>query len=150
MEENQGKHNEFLEKLRSMIEQDSQARLAPFQAAITVISKQVEDQKSVVTKATSLNLEINFLEEQVAKKKLCKDYVASETVQEYQKQIQLKEDLLESLKYTQQQIQSGLPYTAFLKELIEVKQQYHPFTLRVVRLTGWSKRLREPVWVQVL
>ena len=31
-----------------------------------------------------------------------------------------------------------------------VQQQYHPFTLRVVRLTGWSKRLREPVWVQVI
>ena len=62
MEVNKCKHNELLEKLRSMIEQDSQARLAPFQAAITEISKQVEDQKSVVTKATSLNLEIKIRE----------------------------------------------------------------------------------------
>ena len=120
MEVNQIKHNELFEKLRSMIEQDSQARLAPFLAAITLISKQVEDQKSVVSKATSINLEINFLEEQVAKKKLCKDYVAPEIVQEYQKQIQLKEDLLESLKHTHKQIQCGLPSTAFLKKLIEV------------------------------
>ena len=116
---NQGNYNELFEKWRSMIEQDTQARLAPFQAAITVISKQIEDHKSVVTRATSINWEINFLEDQVAKKKLCNDYVAPQTVQEYQVQIQLCQALLENLQCTQQQIQCGLPYTAFLKELIE-------------------------------